>query len=139
MTSISHPSLTSLLISSNISPSFPPSNPSVTTKKSLNFSKAMTKIPILHFNDVYRVSPQKVNRSGDTIDVTQFAALVDKLRGRWGQRTEDGKSDGLFLFSGDLFSPSVESSVTRGSHMVSMTSADRFSKPSFFLLGTSHE
>ncbi|EKM82846.1 hypothetical protein AGABI1DRAFT_53371 [Agaricus bisporus var. burnettii JB137-S8] len=78
----------------------------------------MTKIPILHFNDVYRVSPQKVNRSGDTIDVTQFAALVDKLRGRWGQRTEDGKSDGLFLFSGDLFSPSVESSVTRGSHMV---------------------
>jgi hypothetical protein len=26
--------------------------------------------------------------------------------------------DGLVLFAGDVFSPSVESSVTRGSHMV---------------------
>lgn len=79
----------------------------------------MTKFPILHFNDVYRVSPQKINQAGETIDVTQFAALVDKLRGKWGQREEDGRNDGLVLFSGDLFSPSVESSVTRGSHMVS--------------------
>ena len=29
-----------------------------------------------------------------------------------------GKREGLVLFSGDLFSPSTESSVTRGSHMV---------------------
>ncbi|KAJ3572798.1 hypothetical protein NP233_g2848 [Leucocoprinus birnbaumii] len=77
----------------------------------------MTTIPLLHFNDVYRVSPQKIGHSGDTVDVTQFAALVEKLRGQWRSR-EDGKKDGLVLFSGDLFSPSVESSVTRGSHMV---------------------
>jgi hypothetical protein len=77
-----------------------------------------TTIPILHFNDVYRVSPQKIGRSGESIDVTQFAALVDELRGRWDTREADGKKDGLVLFSGDLFSPSVESSVTRGSHMV---------------------
>jgi len=73
-------------------------------------------IPIIHFNDVYRVTPQKYS-STETIDVTQFAALIDDIRDRWGHR-EDGKKDGLLLFSGDVFSPSVESSVTRGSHMV---------------------
>lgn len=52
-----------------------------------------------------------------TIDVTQFAAMIDDIRDSWPQRV-DGKRDGLVLFSGDLFSPSVESSVTRGSHLV---------------------
>lgn len=80
----------------------------------------MSSLSILHFNDVYRVTPQKLNpaKPKETIDVTQFAALVDDLRDQWPPR-EDGKRDGLFLFSGDVFSPSVESSVTRGSHMVS--------------------
>jgi len=75
-----------------------------------------SSLSILHFNDVYRVTPQKISKS-ETIDVTQFAALADNLRDRWAQRP-DGKRDGLLLFSGDAFSPSVESSVTRGSHMV---------------------
>ncbi|KDR81434.1 hypothetical protein GALMADRAFT_239326 [Galerina marginata CBS 339.88] len=79
---------------------------------------ASITLPILHFNDVYRVTPQKVaSRSSGTIDVTQFAALADDLRSQWTHRP-DGKRDGLLLFSGDVFSPSVESSVTRGSHMV---------------------
>ncbi|KAH9484179.1 Trifunctional nucleotide phosphoesterase protein YfkN [Psilocybe cubensis] len=73
-------------------------------------------LPILHFNDVYRVTPQKISRT-ESIDVTQFAALVDDIRNNWPNRP-DGKKDGLLLFSGDVFSPSVESSVTRGSHMV---------------------
>ena len=79
-------------------------------------SGASTILPILHFNDVYRVNPQKL-AGGKTIDVTQFAAHVDYLRDGWNER-EDGRRDGLVLFSGDLFNPSVESSVTRGSHMV---------------------
>ena len=74
-------------------------------------------LPILHFNDVYRVNPQKLT-GGATIDVTQFAYMVDELRDGWVRRG-DGTKDGLVLFSGDLFAPSVESSVTRGSHMVS--------------------
>ncbi|KAJ7470346.1 Metallo-dependent phosphatase-like protein [Mycena latifolia] len=66
-------------------------------------------LSVLHFNDVYRCGPQKLApNSTDFIDVTQFGALLDSLRAR----------DGLVLFSGDVFSPSVESSVTRGSHMV---------------------
>ncbi|KAJ6488654.1 Metallo-dependent phosphatase-like protein [Mycena vitilis] len=73
---------------------------------------------ILHWNDVYRCAPQKLAPdSPDTIDVTQFGALLDSLRAKWDQ-LPDGKRDGLVLFSGDVFSPSVESSVTRGSHMV---------------------
>ncbi|KAJ4488358.1 Metallo-dependent phosphatase-like protein [Lentinula aciculospora] len=73
---------------------------------------------IIHFNDVYRVAPQKLSsRSSDTVDVTQFAAGLNDIRDRWPLRG-DGRRDGLVLFSGDVFSPSVETSVTRGSHMV---------------------
>ncbi|KAF8126527.1 Metallo-dependent phosphatase-like protein [Boletus edulis] len=77
----------------------------------------MSRLSIVHWNDAYRVTPQKIFPNGDTIDVTQFAALLDDIRGNWGLRS-DGARDGLLLFSGDLFSPSVESTVTRGSHMV---------------------
>ncbi|KAG5645876.1 hypothetical protein DXG03_005023 [Asterophora parasitica] len=76
------------------------------------------KLSIIHFNDVYRVTPQKLSpQSEETIDVTQFAAVLDDIRGTWAD-LPGGKKDGLTLFSGDVFSPSVESSVTRGSHMV---------------------
>lgn len=83
-------------------------------------SSSSIKLPIIHFNDVYRARPFKVNpKTPETIDVTQFAAMLDDIRDSWAQR-QDGARDGLVLFSGDVFSPSVESSVTRGSHMVSL-------------------
>ncbi|KAJ7702385.1 Metallo-dependent phosphatase-like protein [Mycena rosella] len=75
-------------------------------------------LKIIHFNDVYRCAPQRLApNSADVIDVTQFGALLDSLRAQWND-LPDGSKDGLVLFSGDVFSPSVESSVTRGSHMV---------------------
>ncbi|KAI9466021.1 Metallo-dependent phosphatase [Lactarius psammicola] len=78
----------------------------------------MSLLSILHWNDVYRVRPQKISpTSSETVDVTQFAGLLDDIRDQWSLR-DDGKRDGLSLFSGDVFSPSVDSSVTRGSHMV---------------------
>ncbi|KDQ06600.1 hypothetical protein BOTBODRAFT_39511 [Botryobasidium botryosum FD-172 SS1] len=78
-----------------------------------------TMLPILHFNDVYRVTKQKLPNSKEAIDVTQFAALVDSVRDSWPlEEKADGKRAGLVLFSGDVFSPSVESTITRGSHMV---------------------
>ena len=83
----------------------------------------MATLNILHFNDVYRVQPFKLSpQSPETIDVTQWAAMLDDVRGRWPVRP-DGARDGLVLFSGDVFSPSVESSVTRGSHMVPVMNA----------------
>ncbi|CDO69028.1 hypothetical protein BN946_scf184834.g35 [Trametes cinnabarina] len=82
-----------------------------------------TTLNLLHFNDVYRVQPFKINpKSPETIDVTQWAAMLDDIRDQWLERP-DGKRDGLVLFSGDVFSPSVESSVTRGSHMVPVMNA----------------
>lgn len=59
---------------------------------------------------VYRVTPQKLPGTRETIDVTKFATLL--------QAHHPTPEDGLVLFSGDAFSPSVESSITRGSHMV---------------------
>ncbi|KAI0362720.1 Metallo-dependent phosphatase [Trametes cingulata] len=83
----------------------------------------MTTLSLLHFNDVYRVQPFKLHpKSPETIDVTQWAAMLDDVRDQWPLRP-DGKRDGLVLFSGDVFSPSVESSVTRGSHMVPVMNA----------------
>lgn len=81
----------------------------------------VTHLPLLHFNDVYRVNKQKL-QSGETIDATQFAARVDALRAKWPtDSVEDGAGSGggLLLFSGDLFSPSVESSVVNISICVS--------------------
>ncbi|PFH49098.1 hypothetical protein AMATHDRAFT_148390 [Amanita thiersii Skay4041] len=75
----------------------------------------MSTLKVLHWNDVYKVGPQKAD-SG-TVDVTQFSALVDDIRAGWAT-LPDGSKDGILVFSGDLFSPSVESTVTRGSHMV---------------------
>jgi 5'-nucleotidase len=82
----------------------------------------MTRLPILHWNDVYRVRPQKVSpKSFETIDVTHFSGLLDDIREQWPLRN-DGKREGLSLFSGDVFAPSLDSSVTRGSHMVCLCS-----------------
>jgi len=74
-----------------------------------------SKLSILHFNDVYCVTPQKFLPTGEeTIDSTQFSALIEDIRAQWAKSDQEG----LVLFSGDVFSPSVESSITRGSHMV---------------------
>ncbi|PPR01109.1 hypothetical protein CVT24_000405 [Panaeolus cyanescens] len=77
-----------------------------------------TKLCIAHFNDVYQVGDQKVKVDGkqETINVTKFAHTLATISGSWSKR-QDGKKDGLIVFSGDLFSPSTESSVTRGKHM----------------------
>ncbi|KAG8923518.1 hypothetical protein FRC00_006158 [Tulasnella sp. 408] len=76
---------------------------------------ASTILNLVHFNDVYRVTPQKVPGTSGKIDVTQFAELLDSIRNSWPKTTttQDAKTveDGLVLFSGDVFSPSIESSV----------------------------
>jgi len=75
----------------------------------------MSSISLLHFNDAYRVQPQRLSsKSPDAIDVTQFAQMVNDARESW----KNSSKEGLVFFSGDLFAPSVESSVTRGTHMV---------------------
>ena len=87
-----------------------------------------TKLNIAHFNDVYQVSEQPVLIDGKTekIDVTKFATSLDSITSKWEKRS-DGHKDGLIIFSGDLFSPSIESSTTRGGHMVNIPVFDHTS------------
>ncbi|KAG5220150.1 Metallo-dependent phosphatase [Salix suchowensis] len=81
--------------------------------------KASTLLGIAHFNDVYQVSNQKIKvldqdeKKEETINVMKFATSLSNITRKWADRGDGGK-DGLVIFSGDLFSPSTESSVTRG-------------------------
>ncbi|EST07465.1 Phosphoesterase domain protein [Kalmanozyma brasiliensis GHG001] len=101
-------------------------------------------LPIIHFNDVYRVR-QKDKKSGGTIGADQFAAKIQAIRESWGEPSDlsnlsppeasasssrdwskhatSRERKGLVLFSGDLYSPSVESSVTRGTHLIPVINA----------------
>ncbi|KAF5384466.1 hypothetical protein D9757_006409 [Collybiopsis confluens] len=80
--------------------------------------KSTKTLSIAHFNDVYQVGEQQVKIADkqEKIDVTKFASLLTDITAKWDTRS-DGKKDGLIVFSGDLFSPSTETSVTRGKHM----------------------
>ncbi|KAJ8502019.1 hypothetical protein ONZ45_g11924 [Pleurotus djamor] len=71
-----------------------------------------TTLGIAHFNDVYQVTDQTIFVDGkkETINVMKFATLLSDVMAKW-------KNEGLTIFSGDLFSPSTESSITRGRHM----------------------
>lgn len=103
-----------------------------------------TSLRLLHFNDgifhvlsterktqtnirtvqVYRVTPQKT--SSGTISVSQFAYLLSSLTSKASPPSVPGTEapeKPLLFFSGDVFSPSVESTITRGSHMVSVMNA----------------
>lgn len=96
-------------------------------------------LPILHFNDVYRVR-QKDKSLGGTIGADQFAFKIASIRSSWGEpstlsnlpppasadwapHSTARERKGLVLFSGDLYSPSVESSVTRGTHLIPVINA----------------
>ncbi|CAG8524516.1 10495_t:CDS:2 [Acaulospora colombiana] len=69
----------------------------------------MPNLQILHFNDVYHLSPQKREPVGG---VARFATAVKEFRQIFGT---DSSS---VLFSGDVFNPSVESTTSKGAHMV---------------------
>ncbi|GAB7357631.1 hypothetical protein MBLNU459_g0129t1 [Dothideomycetes sp. NU459] len=67
---------------------------------------------ILHFNDVYHVEPSESDPVGG---VTRFQSMCNFYR---HARDFEGQPDLISFFSGDGFNPSLESSVTKGSHMV---------------------
>jgi len=68
----------------------------------------MRNIQILHFNDAYHLSAQKKEPVGG---VARFATAIKEFRAKYGPDSS------CVLFSGDLFNPSVESSVSKGRHM----------------------
>ncbi|KAI9281605.1 Metallo-dependent phosphatase-like protein [Sporodiniella umbellata] len=67
----------------------------------------MTLLELIHFNDVYHVTPSKEEPVGGA---SRFTTKINEIRSRSEQTP-------LVLFSGDAFNPSLEGTVTRGSHM----------------------
>ncbi|KAI9761837.1 MAG: hypothetical protein M4579_000777 [Chaenotheca gracillima] len=67
---------------------------------------------ILHFNDVYHVEAGSAEPVGG---IARFQTLANEYRS--DQRFAE-QSKLITLFSGDAFNPSLESSVTKGGHMV---------------------
>ncbi|KAI0383416.1 Metallo-dependent phosphatase [Hypomontagnella monticulosa] len=67
---------------------------------------------ILHYNDVYHVDPSSSEPVGGA---SRFMTLI-----KYYEENEKfkGQSNLVTLFSGDAFNPSLESSVTKGDHMV---------------------
>lgn len=67
---------------------------------------------ILHYNDVYHLDPSSAEPVGGA---ARFLTLVKEYQS--GQEFQ-GQPELLTFFSGDVFNPSLESSITKGSHMV---------------------
>ena len=77
-----------------------------------NSTNSPPDLRILHFNDVYHLDPSSAEPVGGA---ARFQTVVEEYR--TAQRY-NGQSELITLFSGDAFNPSLESSVTKGSHMV---------------------
>ncbi|CAG8612176.1 52_t:CDS:2, partial [Racocetra fulgida] len=69
----------------------------------------MPSLQILHFNDVYHLLSQKHEPVGGA---ARFATVVKEFRKNYGIENS------YVFFSGDAFNPSVESSISKGLHMV---------------------
>ena len=67
---------------------------------------------LIHYNDVYHVEPGSRDPVGG---IPRFKTLCDYYQ---HDARFSGQPDCLTLFSGDAFNPSLESSVTKGKHMV---------------------
>ncbi|KAM7188872.1 Metallo-dependent phosphatase-like protein [Naviculisporaceae sp. PSN 640] len=68
---------------------------------------------LLHFNDVYHLDPSSAEPVGGA---ARFVSLVKSYASSNPQFTNQPEL--ITLFSGDAFNPSLESSITKGSHMV---------------------
>ncbi|KAJ3556500.1 hypothetical protein NPX13_g10121 [Xylaria arbuscula] len=90
----------------------PPPNETVTYSSGAGNSGAAPDLRILHYNDVYHVDSSSSEPVGG---VARFMTLIDQYRK--GSQFE-GQPDLLTFFSGDAFNPSLESSVTKGDHMI---------------------
>ncbi|KEZ45790.1 hypothetical protein SAPIO_CDS1599 [Scedosporium apiospermum] len=72
---------------------------------------------IFHYNDVYHIDPSSAEPVGG---IARFMTVLKEYRD--GKQYRD-QPELIPLFSGDVFNPSVESTVTKGSHMVPILNA----------------
>jgi hypothetical protein len=91
------------------SSSTPPSaEPSVTFSSGRDVSGTPPDLRLLHFNDVYHIDPSSAEPVGG---VSRFVTTCKEYRA--AERFQ-GQPELVTLFSGDVFNPSLESSVTKG-------------------------
>ncbi|KAL4926398.1 putative 5'-nucleotidase [Aspergillus undulatus] len=67
---------------------------------------------LIHYNDVYHVEPGSAEPAGGA---PRFQTVINHYRSHSGF---EGQPAPLTFFSGDAFNPSLESTVTKGRHMV---------------------
>ncbi|KAJ5779880.1 hypothetical protein N7457_007600 [Penicillium paradoxum] len=82
---------------------------------SVTYSSDRTGAPdlrLIHFNDVYHVDSGSAEPVGG---VARFQSLINHYR---SHPQFVGQPDVLTFFSGDAFNPSIESTITKGRHMV---------------------
>ncbi|CAG8411848.1 unnamed protein product [Penicillium salamii] len=82
---------------------------------SVTYSTDRTGSPdlrLIHYNDVYHVESGSAEPIGG---VSRFQSLVNYYR---SHSQFAGQPDILTFFSGDAFNPSIESTITKGRHMV---------------------
>lgn len=82
-----------------------PDEPAVTFSSG---SDAPVALRILHLNDVYHLEPSSAEPVGG---VPRFITAVNEYR---SHERFNGQPELITLFSGDVFNPSLESSVTKG-------------------------
>ncbi|KIX09951.1 uncharacterized protein Z518_01032 [Rhinocladiella mackenziei CBS 650.93] len=75
-------------------------------------TSAPPDLRLLHFNDVYHLDASSAEPVGG---IARFRAVCNYYR---NDERFSGQPELVTLFSGDAFNPSLESSVTKGSHMV---------------------
>ncbi|KAI0389855.1 Metallo-dependent phosphatase-like protein [Xylariaceae sp. FL0594] len=90
----------------------PPPNESVTYKSESPHAGSPPDLRLLHYNDVYHVDASSNEPVGG---VARFVNLINHYR---DDAKYEGQPELLTFFSGDAFNPSLESSVTKGDHMV---------------------
>lgn len=82
---------------------------------SVTYASDRTGVPdlrLIHYNDVYHVESGSAEPVGG---IPRFQSLVNYYR---TDPRFTGQPDALTFFSGDVFNPSIESTVTKGRHMV---------------------
>jgi hypothetical protein len=106
-----------------MSPSTPPSVEPVVTFSSGRDVNSPPDLRLLHYNDVYHLDPSSAEPVGG---IARFVSLCKEYREAERFR---GQPELVTLFSGDVFNPSLESSITKGQSHYSLqgyrgTSAD---------------
>ncbi|KAK3986826.1 Metallo-dependent phosphatase-like protein [Cladorrhinum sp. PSN332] len=89
----------------------PGPDPTITFSSGVDTTSVPPALRLIHYNDVYHLDSSSAEPVGG---VARFVSVVNEYR--HGQQQQ--QPDLITLFSGDVFNPSLESSITKGNHMV---------------------